>query len=56
MHRRLARSKPECSVEAIKVEDELPADWAPYTAINALWFTDKDAARSKLDALKPKAA
>ena len=48
--------EPECSVEAIRVEDQLPAEWVPYTEINALWFTDKDAARAKLDALKPKVA
>ena len=48
--------EPECSVEAIRVEDQLPAAWAPYTEINALWYTDKDAARAKLDAFKPRAA
>ena len=48
--------EPECSVEAIRVENELPADWVPYTEINALWYTDKAAARAKLDAFKPRAA
>jgi NAD-dependent dihydropyrimidine dehydrogenase PreA subunit len=48
--------EPECSVEAIRVEDQLPAAWVPYTEINALWYTDKEAARAKLDALKPRAA
>ena len=48
--------EPECSVEAIRVEDQLPAAWAPYTEINALWYTDKAAARAKLDAFKPKVA
>jgi NAD-dependent dihydropyrimidine dehydrogenase PreA subunit len=45
--------EPECSVEAIRVEDELPDDWRPYTEINALWYTDKDAARAKVDQIKP---
>src|SRR4051794_19322955 len=48
--------EPECSVEAIKVEDELPPEWAAYTEINALWFKDKAAARAMLDVLKPSVA
>ena len=48
--------EPECSVAAIKAEDALPPEWEPYTEINALWFTDKEAARAKLDALKPRVA
>jgi NAD-dependent dihydropyrimidine dehydrogenase PreA subunit len=46
--------EPECSVAAIKAEDALPPEWEPYTEINALWFTDKEAARARLDALKPR--
>jgi len=29
--------EPECSVEAIRVEDQLPADWAPYTTGRWIW-------------------
>ncbi len=45
--------EPECSVQAIFTEDDLPAKWAPYTEVNALWFSDKDAARDKVNQLKP---
>jgi ferredoxin len=45
--------EPECSVEAIRTEEELPADWAPYTAVNALWYEERNAARARVDALKP---
>ena len=38
--------EPECPVNAIFAEDSLPAEWTGYTEINALWYTDKDAARS----------
>ena len=48
--------EPECSVAAIRTEADLPPEWAAYTEINALWFTDKEAARARLDALKPVAA
>jgi len=48
--------EPECSVAAIKAEDELPAEWAPYTEVNALWFTDRDAARARVEELKPRVA
>jgi len=45
--------EPECPVNAIYPEESLPAKWAQYTAINATWFSDKDAARAMLEALKP---
>jgi NAD-dependent dihydropyrimidine dehydrogenase PreA subunit len=45
--------EPECPVNAIFPEESLPAEWAPYTAINATWFSDKAAARAALEALKP---
>ena len=45
--------EPECPVTAIFPEDSLPPEWANYTAIDALWFKDKDAARAEVDALKP---
>jgi NAD-dependent dihydropyrimidine dehydrogenase PreA subunit len=46
--------EPECSVTAIFAEDALPSGQAPYTEINALWFTDRGAARARVDALKPR--
>jgi ferredoxin len=45
--------EPECPVNAIFAEDSVPAEWAGYTEINALWFTDKAAARKLVDAAKP---
>ncbi len=45
--------EPECPVNAIFPDDSVPAEWSGYTAIDALWFTDKTAARAALDALKP---
>ena len=32
--------EPECPVDAIFEEDELPEQWAEYTDINAKWFED----------------
>ena len=46
--------EPECSVTAIFAEDALPPEQTPYTEINALWFTDRAAARARVDALKPR--
>jgi NAD-dependent dihydropyrimidine dehydrogenase PreA subunit len=48
--------EPECSVAAIFEESALPEQWSGYTEANALWFTDKAAARAKVDELKPIAA
>jgi len=45
--------EPECSVTAIFTEDDLPAKWAGYTEVNALWFKDKAAARARVGELKP---
>ena len=45
--------EPECSVNAIYPEDSLPADQAKYTAVDALWFTDRAAARALIDEWKP---
>ena len=33
---------PECPVEAIFEEDDLPEEWQKYTEINARYFTDKE--------------
>ena len=42
--------EPACPVSAIFAEDDVPADQKAYTEINALWFTDKAAARAKVPA------
>ncbi len=44
-----------CPVDAIFAEEDVPADQAPYIEINKLYFKDQDGARTKLDALKPRA-
>ena len=41
-------------MNAIFTEDALPPQWAVYTKINALWYTDKAAARAMVDAAKPR--
>ena len=33
-----AACEPVCPVDAIFAEDEVPAEWKPFTAINAEWF------------------
>ncbi|HEX7592039.1 MAG TPA: ferredoxin family protein [Candidatus Limnocylindrales bacterium] len=45
--------EPECPVNAIFSDDSVPAQWVGYKEINALWYTDKDAARALVDAAKP---
>jgi hypothetical protein len=40
-------------VSAIFAEDSVPAEWAPYTELNARWFKDKESARATLEQLKP---
>ena len=45
--------EPECPVNAIFPEESLPVEWAQYTPIDATWFTDREAARAAVEALKP---
>ena len=45
--------EPACPVTAIFAEDDVPEDRKIYTEINALWYNDPDAARAKVEALKP---
>lgn len=45
--------EPVCPVTAIFAEDDVPADQAAYTEIDALWFKDPEAARVKVAELKP---
>lgn len=40
---------PACPVGAIYTEDQLPAPSQAFLQINALWFSDKDAARALVD-------
>ena len=42
--------EPACPVSAIFAEDDVPADQAFYTEVDALWYKDKDAARAKVPA------
>ena len=46
--------EPECPVNAIFPEDQVPAEWSNFTPIDALWFTDRAAAREMVDAAKPR--
>jgi hypothetical protein len=41
-------------VNAIFPEDQVPAEWANYTVIDATWFNDRDAARAAVDEAKPR--
>ena len=45
--------EPECPVNAIFPEESLPAEWAGYAKIDAVWYTDKAAARAAVDEAKP---
>ncbi|PFG74129.1 MULTISPECIES: 4Fe-4S dicluster domain-containing protein [Tepidiforma] len=47
--------EPACPVTAIFAEDDVPADRAVYKEINVLWYSDKAAARAKVNELKPPA-
>ena len=46
--------EPECPVNAIFPEDQVPSEWSTYTVMDATWFTDRDAAREMVDAAKPR--
>ena len=37
-----------CPVQAIFKDDQVPSEAAAFTAINELWFTDKQAARDEV--------
>ncbi|PZC45345.1 MAG: NAD-dependent dihydropyrimidine dehydrogenase, PreA subunit [Chloroflexi bacterium] len=45
--------EPACPVTAIFSEDDVPDEWSGFTEVNALWFEDKAAARTKVAALAP---
>ena len=44
-----------CPVDAIYAEEDLPAEWGPYTEANRIYFRDKAAARAVIDGLVPPA-
>ena len=46
--------EPECPVNAIFPEDQVPTEWASYTQMEAVWYTDRGAAREMVDAAKPR--
>jgi NAD-dependent dihydropyrimidine dehydrogenase PreA subunit len=45
--------EPVCPVTAIFAEDDVPADQAEYTPLNAQWYKDPEAVRARVNALKP---
>ena len=45
--------EPACPVTAIFAEDDVPGDASMFKEINTGWYTDKAAARAKVNALKP---
>ena len=45
--------EPECPVNAIFPQESLPPEWAGYTQVNTIWYSDRAAARAMLDQLKP---
>lgn len=47
--------EPECPVNAIYPEDAVPAEWAPFTELDARWYQDKDSTRQAVDEWKPPA-
>ncbi|MHB8507105.1 MAG: 4Fe-4S dicluster domain-containing protein [Candidatus Dormibacteria bacterium] len=41
--------EPACPVTAIFVDYDIPEQWKGYSEVNSLWFTDKAAARARLE-------
>jgi NAD-dependent dihydropyrimidine dehydrogenase PreA subunit len=46
--------EPECPVNAIFPEDQVPGEWTQFIQIDATWFADRGAARTSVDAAKPR--
>jgi NAD-dependent dihydropyrimidine dehydrogenase PreA subunit len=44
---------PECPVNAIYEESEVPPQWQDFIRLNELWFEDKAGARCQVDDLAP---
>ena len=47
--------EPVCPIEAIFENEAVPEEEQAWIEINALWFSDKDAARAKVDEVSPAA-
>ena len=47
--------EPVCPVTAIFAEDDVPDQYKDYIEIDALWYKDADAARARVNELKPPA-
>lgn len=45
--------EPACPVNAIFAEDDVPGDQAEFKALNANWYSDKAAVRTRVGAIKP---
>src|ERR1700704_3557198 len=45
--------EPACPVKAIYPEDAVPEDMEPFTVINVQWYQDPEAARARVNQLKP---
>lgn len=45
--------EPACPVKAIYPEDAVPEDMEPFTVINVQWYQDPEAARARVNELKP---
>ena len=45
--------EPVCPVTAIFAEDDVADQWKEYTELDAKWFKDPDAARARVNELKP---
>ncbi len=43
-----------CPVDAIYAEEDLPREWSHFTEINEQYFTDPDAARARVEQIKPR--
>ena len=44
--------EPVCPVTAIFAEDDVPDQWKEYTELDAKWFKDPDAVRTRINELK----
>ncbi len=48
--------EPVCPVTAIFAEEDVPDDQKEYTELDAQWFKDADAVRTRVNELKPVAS
>jgi hypothetical protein len=45
----LTNGEPACPVTTIFVDYDVPEQWSKFGEINALWYKDRDAARTQVD-------